>query len=299
MTYQNTDIENKTFVNLFLNSYDSIIHIELRDLHTNMDDYRRIQSVDRAVQILKCFSESKKEMKLSDIAYELDLNKSTVHGIVSTLKYHGLIEQDEETQKYRLGMYIVELGNMVYNSIDIRKIAHPIIRDVSKQLNETVHLSKLDGSELVYLDKVESNQSMRIFTSVGSRMPVYCTGMGKAMLAYKNHDEINSFLPKILKPITKNTITDKKELLKQLKLIRERGYAMDNEENSDGLRCIAAPIFDNNGEVRYSVSVSGPTVRITEESIEKIAKIIKESAVEISYRLGYNSGKDVYHFNKR
>lgn len=252
-----------------------------------MDDYRRIQSIDRAILILKCFTENRKEMKLSEIAYELDLNKSTVHGIISTLKYHGLIEQDEETQKYRLGMYIVELGNLVLNSIDIRKIAYPIIRDVSKQLNETVHLSKLDGSELVYLDKVESNQSMRIFTFVGSRMPIYCTGMGKAMLAYKNDDIINKFLPEILKPMTRNTITDKKELLKQLKTIRERGYAMDNEENSDGLRCIAAPIFDHNGEVRYSISVSGPTVRITEDKTENVAKIIKESAKEISYRLGY------------
>ncbi len=252
-----------------------------------MENYKRVQSIDRAVSILKCFSKQRKEMKLSEIADELSLNKSTVHGIISTLKYNGLIDQDEETQKYRLGLYLMKLGDTVASSIDIRDIAHPIIKEVSQQLNETVHLSKLDGDELIYLDKVESNQSMRIFTTIGSRMPAYCTGMGKAMLAYIDDEKINNLLPDALEPMTEYTITDKNELLKRLADIREKGYAMDNEENSIGLRCIAAPIFDHKGNAKYAISVSGPTVRMTDKRMENIISIIKDSARKISYKLGY------------
>ncbi|MEA4963976.1 IclR family transcriptional regulator [Lutispora sp.] len=252
-----------------------------------MENYKRVQSIDRAVSILKCFSKQRKEMKLSEIADELSLNKSTVHGIISTLKYNGLIDQDEETQKYRLGLYLMKLGDTVASSIDIRDIAHPIIKEVSQQLNETVHLSKLDGDELIYLDKVESNQSMRIFTTIGSRMPAYCTGMGKAMLAYIDDEKINNLLPDALEPMTEHTITDKNELLKRLADIREKGYAMDNEENSIGLRCIAAPIFDHKGNAKYAISVSGPTVRMTDKRMENIISIIKDSARKISYKLGY------------
>lgn len=252
-----------------------------------MENYKRVQSIDRAVSILKCFSKQRKEMKLSEIADELSLNKSTVHGIISTLKYNGLIDQDEETQKYRLGLYLMKLGDTVASSIDIRDIAHPIIKEVSQQLNETVHLSKLDGDELIYLDKVESNQSMRIFTTIGSRMPAYCTGMGKAMLAYIDDEKINNLLSDALEPMTEYTITDKNELLKRLADIREKGYAMDNEENSIGLRCIAAPIFDHKGNAKYAISVSGPTVRMTDKRMENIISIIKDSARKISYKLGY------------
>lgn len=252
-----------------------------------MGNYNKVQSVDRAILILKCFSKRRKEMRLTEIADELNLNKSTVHGIMSTLKYHGLIDQDKETQKYRLGIYLMELGEIVLSSIEIRDIAHPIMEEVSKRLNETVHLSKIDHGELIYLDKVESSQSMRIFTNIGARMPAHCTGMGKAILAYTDKEEVDKLLPDDLDPITKYTITEKKELLLQLEDIRKKGYAIDNEESSIGLRCIAAPIFDYKGEVKYALSVSGPTVRITDKTTEGIIKIIMEAVKIISYKLGY------------
>lgn len=252
-----------------------------------MENFRRVRSIDRAVAILKCFSEKRKEMKLSDIADELDLNKSTVHGIISTLKYHGLIDQDEETQKYRLGLYLMELGNIVSSSMNIRDIAHPIIEDISNRFEETVHLSSLDRFDVVYIDKVESHQSMRIFTTIGSRMPAYCTGVGKAMLAYMDAETLNSLIPESMDAITPHTITDKEVFLKHLKDIRSKGYAVDNEESSIGLRCIAAPVFDQNGDPKYAISISGPTVRMTEERIEDIIRAIKDSARQISYRLGY------------
>jgi len=246
-----------------------------------------VQSVDRAIQILKLFSEDRKEMKLTEIANELDLNKSTVYGILSTLKYHGLIDQDEKTQKYRLGLYLMRLGNLVANSIDVINIAHPIIEEVSHRLNETVHLSKLDRLEIVYLDKVESNQSVRISTAIGTRKPAYCTGMGKVLLAFSDLNEVEKSLPDKLQVFTPNTVIDKKVLLEELRDIKKIGYAIDREESEIGLMCIAAPIFDYNGEVKYALSVSGPTPRITGERLEKIINIAKDAARKISYKLGY------------
>lgn len=128
---------------------------------------------------------------------------------------------------------------------------------------------------------------MRIFTTIGSRMPAYCTGVGKAMLAYMDAETLNSLIPESMEAITPHTITDKEAFLKHLKDIRSKGYAIDNEESSIGLRCIAAPIFDQNGDPKYAISISGPTVRMTEERIEDIIRAIKDSARKISNRLGY------------
>lgn len=252
-----------------------------------MDSKGRVQSIDRAVGIMKLFNEDRRELKLSEISDYLDLNKSTVHGIISTLKYHGLIDQDEETQKYRLGLFNMSLGELVQKSLDIRAITSPIIDVVSQKLNETVHIGTLDEMDVVYIDKKESNQSMRIFTNIGARNPAYCTGVGKAMLAYKDEDLIRKMLPEKLEALTPKTITDKSRLTNELAKIREQGYSFDDEENNIGLTCVAAPIFDYSRKAKYGISVSGPTIRMTNEKIEEAIVVVKAAAKEISYKLGY------------
>lgn len=252
-----------------------------------MDSKGRVQSIDRAVGIMKLFNEDRRELKLSEISDYLDLNKSTVHGIISTLKYHGLIDQDEETQKYRLGLFNMSLGELVQKSLDIRAITSPIIDVVSQKLNETVHIGTLDEMDVVYIDKKESNQSMRIFTNIGARNPAYCTGVGKAMLAYKDEDLIRKMLPEKLEALTPKTITDKSRLTNELAKIREQGYSFDDEENNIGLTCVAAPIFDYSRKAKYGISVSGPTIRMTNEKIEEAIEVVKAAAKEISYKLGY------------
>ena len=247
----------------------------------------RVQAIDRAVMILRLFSDERRELKLTDSAEELDLNKSTVHGIISTLKYHGLIDQNEDTQKYRLGLYLMELGDRVSHSLDIIEISSPIIKDLCSQVEETVHLGTLDGDEVVYIDKKESNQSMRIFSAIGARNPAHCTGVGKAMLAYRDMDKLEELLPDELVKLTPHTITDKKELIKELSQIREQGYALDNEENTVGLTCVAAPIFDKNGEAKYAISISGPTIRMNYKQIEKAKELVMDSTRRISRQLGY------------
>lgn len=252
-----------------------------------MDKKGLIQSIDRAICVLKCFTKGKKEMRLSEIADELDLNKSTVHGIVTTLKYHGLINQDDDSRKYRLGLYLLELGNIVSNSLKIRELASPYLKDLSLELGETVHLGELEGSDVVYLDKHESCQSMRIVTDIGTRLPAYCTGLGKAMLAYLDEETLLNKIPGVLQKFTEQTITDRDELLLKLKEIREDGISFDNQEYDVGLSCIAAPIFDSSGKAKYAISTSVPSIRMTDEKIEDATNLIKKAAREISYELGF------------
>ena len=248
----------------------------------------RVQAIYRAVMIMNCFNEDRRELKLSEISEMLDINKSTAHGIITTLKYHGLMDQDEETQKYKLGLSLLALGNIVKNSMNITGIAKPYIDKICVQVEETVHLGTLDKTEVVYLDKAESHQSMRIVTKVGARIPAYCTGIGKAMLAYKDKGVLSEAIPDKLTKYTPNTISDKVILLKTFELIKSQGYSIDDEEHDMGLRCVAAPIFDNNKEAKYAISVSGPAVRMTDKKIEYTKNIILNAAKEISHKLGYN-----------
>lgn len=252
-----------------------------------MDVLGKVLSVDKALIIIKLLAEKGRDMKLTEISEELDINKGTLHGLISTLKFHGFIDQDGKTQKYRLGLYLIELGDIASKSLDIIQITSPIIEEVSNKLQETVHIAKLDNFDVVYVDKKESKQSMRIYTSIGSRNPAYCTGVGKAMLAYLDEDTLNMLLPEKVEKFTPNTVTDKEEFIKRLKLIKEKGYALDNEEFSVGLKCVAAPIFNHEGKAIYGLSVSGPSVRMTEEKVQESIKLIKLAAEKISRKIGY------------
>ncbi len=252
-----------------------------------MDKNGRIQTIDRTLMVLNCFSEYQTEMRLSEIAEEIGLNKSTVHGILNTLKYHGLISQDEESHKYRLGLRLVELGSRAANSLNVIQIAGPKIRKLCREIEETVHLGTLDGDEMVYIDKIESWQSMRIASSIGARLPAYGTGMGKAIMAFLNEEELMQTIPDVFRPFTSNTIMNMEDLLEELEKIKGNGYAIDNEEYSVGLKCVAAPIFDHEGKVKYSISVSGPGVRMSEGKMDKIILLVKETCIDISEKMGY------------
>lgn len=271
----------------YLDNCENVCYDVKKDIEAFMETTGKIQSVDRASLIIKLLAKKESPMKLTEIADELDINKSTVHGIISTLKFHGFVDQDKETQKYRLGMYLVHLGNIVTKSLDIRTITSPIISEVCEKVSETVHIGMLDGYEVVYVDKKESNQSMRIFTTIGARKPAYCTGVGKAMLAYLDEDILRTSIPENLEKFTDTTITDKDVLLEELKEIRDEGVAFDKGENIEGLTCVAAPIFDGTGRARYSISVSGPTIRMTEQKIKEAKDVVINAAKIISEELGY------------
>ncbi len=254
-----------------------------------MEVLGKVLSVDKALLIVKLLAEKGRDMKLTEIAEELDINKSTLHGLISTLKFHGFVDQDAKTQMYRPGLYLIDLGDIAARSLDIIRVSLPIIEAVRDKLQETVHIAKLynDNRDVIYVNKKESGQSMRIFTSIGATNPSHCTGVGKILLAYLNENALERLLKYDFEAYTPNTITDRDAFVKHLAVCRKAGYAVDDEECSIGLRCVAAPIFDHSGKAVYGISISGPTVRMTEEKMQSYIEIIREAADEISKKIGY------------
>lgn len=244
-----------------------------------------IQSVSRAIQILTCF-ETKEELGVTEISKMMKLHKSTTFGLVSTLEAHKLLEKNVETGKYKLGIEIFRLGTMVNSSL--RSIANPYLEKLLNVHEETVNLVVRDGIFVTFLEKIESPHSMRICTSVGKRLPLYATAVGKAILASLSDEEIHRILDEseIIK-YTKNTICDRKEMFEYLNKVRKDGYAEDSEEFEEGLTCIAAPIKDHKGKGIAAISVSGPTSRMTKEFRKKVVETLVEGANEISKKLGY------------
>ncbi|OLN27875.1 IclR family transcriptional regulator [Desulfosporosinus metallidurans] len=250
----------------------------------------QVRSVAKALMILNVLAEHQREMSLGDIAKEMQLAKSTAYGLLATLRDFGYIEQSPLDGKYRLGIRLFEVGNIVANSWDVRQVAAPFIQTLVDELGETVHLVVLDKGEVLYIDKRESTKSLRIVSQVGTRLPAHCTGVGKVFLANLPINEVRRIIAtKGLSRYTKNTITDFSRLEEELNLVRQQGYAMDNEEIMESLRCVAVPLRDHTGKVCAAISVSGPLSRFDGEQLESIVNLIVRIGQEISTSLGYRS----------
>lgn len=248
-----------------------------------------VKSVANAINILDCFAGLAGERKLSEIAVELHLSKSTVYGLINTLTTYGFLEQNPQTKGYRLGIKLFELGSLVLSRMDLRNDARSFCEVLSQKYNSTVHLAAYYEDDIVYIDKVDSPDSLIVYSRIGKRAPMHCTGVGKAILAFLPESVILKCMEKqALQKFTDYTITDRKLLMKDLLMTRMRGYAVDNEEIEFGLRCIAAPIFSHNDVPIAAISISAPTARLPEESIEKTASDVQYYANQISQRLGYN-----------
>ncbi len=250
----------------------------------------RIQSVARALTIVNILAEARGELALNEIAAKLSLAKSTVHGLISTLKDFGFIEQSSFTGKYKLGIRLFEVGQVVAQGWEVRAIAAPYITKLLEDLGETVHLVVLDQLEVLYIDKRESGRSLQIVSQVGMRLPAHCTGVGKMLMAHLPPEKRRELIDtKGLPRFTKNTLTDVEALEEELTRISAQGFAIDNEEIMDSLRCVAAPIKDQTGEVISAISVSGPVSRMKGERLEKAILRVTQTAEQISFGLGYRS----------
>ena len=254
---------------------------------------RLIQSVERAADILELFLVSKPELSIKEISEHLNLSKSTVHGIIKTLEHRGYLQQNPEDLKYKPGIKLFELGNFVGKNLDIAKVAKPIIRELVDELNETVHLVSLQRDEIIYIEKVEGQSALTIYSHIGKRAPFHSTGVGKSILAHLNENEVNRILSSItLESFTKHTMTNIEEIKEQLHVIREQGYAVDDEEIELGLKCIAAPIFNHQSNVIASISCAAPKMRLDENKLPQVIAGIRRAAAEISSCLGYQ-GKSI------
>jgi DNA-binding IclR family transcriptional regulator len=250
----------------------------------------QIRSVAKALVILNLLSESRQGMPLAAIARKMEMAKSTVHGLLSTMRDYGFIEQSEFDGNYKLGNKLFELGSKVADNWDVHRIAPPYMQKLVDAMKETVHLVVLDKGEVLYIDKYESegNQSFQIVSKIGSRLPAHCTGVGKVLLAFLPSQEARQIIKqKGLARYTKNTITDPEALELEFQKIRNQGYAEDNEEIMDSLHCVAAPIRAHNGKVVSAISISGPSTRMNTEKMELCKKYILQIAQEISVCMGY------------
>ena len=246
-----------------------------------------IQSVARAMDILEHFNR-KKEMGISEISGCMGLSKSTVYGLVNTLVVYGFLEQDQETKKYKLGMKLFEMGCTVEKRLDLRNTARPFCEKISKSYGQTVHLATHYEGEVVYIDKFDMPDFLITYSQVGKRAPMSCTGVGKAMLAYLPLEYSKKYIiDKGIVVKTFKSIKDEEELVKDLELIRKRGYAVDDEEIEIGLKCVAAPIFNHKGEPIAAISLSGMANRMVDEVVEEMSVDIRRCAKNISAQLGY------------
>jgi DNA-binding IclR family transcriptional regulator len=228
---------------------------------------------------------------LAELSEKLQLHKSTVHRLIMVLERHNVIERNSVNGRYRLGLKLFELGTRAVSQLDLRERARPYLERLVLETSETVHLCILDETEVVYLDKVEPARSVRMATSVGRRNPAYCTAVGKAMLAWLPESQVESIVRKDgLKAVTPHTITSLLEFKRELSAIRKRGYAVDNEEIEEGVRCIGCVVRNFSGEPVAAISISGPAFRLTESKVPVLATAVVAAAHGLSRGLGF---KDV------
>ena len=238
---------------------------------------------------------------MTEISEKLGLYPSTTHRILDTLKHWGYVEQDFHTQKYQLGLKALELGMAKLHKMDLVREATPYLKELVKQCNETVHLGVLEEGEVLYLAKKESSQTIRMISYVGKRAPLHCTALGKVLLTYLSTEERKKILgEKVLPRLTEKTITDKKELEKELGKVKKQGFALDREENEKDVCCIAAPIRNYQGEVIAALSISSPVFRIERNAQNNLKDALLKTSEKISQRLGYNGKlqKEIIYLNE-
>ena len=255
--------------------------------HKKIKNKEKITSLTlaKALKLLEKISEENM-VGVTELARKLKMNKAIVYRFLSTFKQMGFVKQEPHSKKYSLTLKLFELGSKVLSELNLIDEAHPVMQKISEATKETVHLAVMDGEEIVYIDKVDSPQTLRMYSRIGKRAPAYCTGLGKVLLAWSSPSVIDK-VSKHLRKFTENTNTDPLILQRELHLVRERGYAVDNEEYEKGICCVAAPIRDINGEVVAALSISGPNFRFNEERIEEYKNLVVASAKEISERMGF------------
>ena len=256
-----------------------------------MSNANNVLSILKAFDLLELLSEYEKGLSLTEISKYLKWNKTTAHRITNTLLSRGYIEQNEETLKYKMSFKILSLGAKLLNETKITEVAAPFLKNLLDKINETIHLVMLDGLEVTYIDKLEpKDMPYRMNTYIGKRNPLYSTAVGKIMLAHNYKDNLDEIWSKFeLKAYTSNTIITIDHMKKELDTIYKNSFSYDNEEQELDIICIAAPIFNNLGKVKYALSVSVPKARFNPKKEKIILNSLLVASSGISKGLGYES----------
>ena len=255
------------------------------------------QSLERGLAILSAFKPGRPLLGSSELAREIGLSRSTAHRYVASLAMLGYLQQDPLTRKYRLGPRVLDLGFSAINSMEIREISAPYLQQLSDETGHTVNMAILDAEDIVYVERCRSSRQgqrdIDLNLHVGSRLPAYCTSMGKVLLAFLPDDERTALLDQIeLSPRGPNTLTARRALLEELGRVREAGLAINNEELAYGLRSIAAPVRSRSGEVAAAINLAAHRSMVSmEDLVARLSPAVKRTAEHISERIGYRPGR--------
>jgi DNA-binding IclR family transcriptional regulator len=244
-----------------------------------------VAAVGNALQLLGAFSFERPVLGVSELARTLGFPKSTVSRLASTLAAEGFIKP--VPGGYRLALKLYELGSLVVSGVELREVAHGRLVHLRNVTGETVHLAVLDGAEVVYLDRIESPNTLHVFTRLGKRMPAHSTSSGKAILAYESSEALDAVVAAGLAPLTPRTLRTREALVRALEVTRANGWAASVEESELGLNSVAAPIFDYTSKVVAAISVAGPGHRLNATGLARTAQHLKEATAEISREMGY------------
>lgn len=246
-----------------------------------------VQSVQRAAAILRSFTESEPELGVSELSRRLGLHKSTVSRMIATLQAEGLVDQNTETGKYRLGIGLVSLAGVALGRLNARAAAQPHLADLVALSQETVNVTVLDGKECVNIDRAASPQPIQYIGWIGRRSPLHCTASGKLILAHMTPEERTAVLPTPLKQYTNKTITDSFQLTRQLNQICQQKYASVHEEYETGFSSLAAPIYNHQGSLLATISISGPSYRLSDAVFQEYLPKLLDTCQTISSELGF------------
>jgi IclR family acetate operon transcriptional repressor len=214
------------------------------------------------------------------------MSRSTTHRYLITLEKLGAVERDDKDH-FRLGLKVIELAGLVLSQNNLHNQSEAFLNELADRTHETIHLGVPIGTEVVYIDKVDSPRALRMFSYIGSRAAMYCTALGKAILAYAKPKLVDEVVQAGLVPRTPHTITTKHGLLEELKKVRARGYAVDCQENEMGVCCVGTPIFDYRAKVIGAISISGPAERMTPAQQREFGPLIRDAGLRLSKRMGY------------
>jgi len=253
-----------------------------------MEQKNSVQSITRAFDILEKLSSNPKGLPLTDLSNRLSLHKSTVYRILSALQERRYVEKEGTT--YKLGLEFIHLASQYLNSLELKTEAEPFLKELSGKTGQTVFMAIREKDEIVYIDKVEQFNSLRRYSIIGTRQPLYCTSLGRAFLMNESDDDLSKTLSRLtLERRTPHTITRPEELMELLRDFRNRGWTEDNEENETGVRCAGAPLFDYRGKVAAAISTVWDAQNSPADP-EKTGRMIKKTAELISERLGWIPG---------
>jgi DNA-binding IclR family transcriptional regulator len=246
-----------------------------------------VQSVERAVTILRSFTETEPELGVTELARRLDLHKSTISRILATLQQEGLVSKSKETGRYRLGLGLISLAGVALGQLDVRGVSQPYLNELVEISQETVNVTILDGDECVNIERARSPQPIRYVGWIGRRTPLHCTAAGKVLLAFMPEEERRTLLSRPLVAYTDTTIVNTSALERSIAQVCGQGYAIVHEEFEEGFSSIAAPVVNYSGQVNAAVSISGPTYRLAPEQIESFIEPLLRTTETISREMGF------------